>query len=211
MRDGMTEEDTILVDHTDRYDEAALSRMYGSLSSFGKNKVDTAGGETHRRQRILAYYLKERNAGERRYSISHSGRLVGVAASPCPVGIDLEEISRTDEERVQRVGRSHFFVPAERERLRRASVEEFLLVWTFKEAMTKLTQIPLARMLGEIDYYAAAAPREGQGDPVSFARLGDREIGDAVVRGFDWNERHFRFLQWLCQDEAGSVIWERSE
>ena len=153
--------------NTEEVDGKAYQRMVDALSLRGREKVNATKNELHRRQRILAYSLLEANGqepeelyepwetgnGGRHFSISHSGRLVWVAMADVPVGIDVEEISRTDASRVQKVGRSHFFTEGERRRLSAASVEEFLYVWTFKEAMAKLTGVPLARLLGETDYF----------------------------------------------------------
>ena len=153
--------------NTEDYDERAYQQMYDALSLRGREKIDATGSGQHRRQRILAYYLLERNGQDaaelyqpwatggngRRFSISHSGTLVYVAMSGQLVGIDVEEISRLKPERVERLSHSHFFTDKEKERLADASVEQFLKLWTFKEAMVKVTGIPLAKMLGTVDYF----------------------------------------------------------
>lgn len=153
--------------NTEEFDGKAYQRMVDALSLRGKEKVGATKNELHWKQRVLAYYLLENNGQEveelyepwetghsgRTFSISHSGHLVWVAMADAPVGIDVEEISRTELSRVRQLGKSHFFTERERRRLAEASMEEFLYVWTFKEAMAKLTGVPLAELLGEVDYF----------------------------------------------------------
>ena len=168
--------------NTTVYDKRAYQQMYDALSLRGKEKVDASGNELHRKQRILAYYLLEANGkgrsfsyeawdakpGGRTYSISHSGALVYVAIADAPVGIDVEEISRLRPKRVRRLAGSHFFTDGERKKLTGASAEAFLYVWTFKEAMTKLTGTPLPKMLGDLDYFAAKANAEWEKESCFF-------------------------------------------
>ncbi len=136
------------------YNEKAYHKMYDALSLFAKKKADSANNEQHRKQRIIAYGLLDSYAKEGDYtSISHSGNLVYVAVSNVPVGIDVEEIARTSQKRAQSIGQSHFFTKNERERLLNADVNEFLRVWTFKEAYTKMSGRSLPDVLGNVDYY----------------------------------------------------------
>ena len=192
----------------EKYDEKAYRDMAGTLSLTGKRKVESSKNELLRRQRIVAYSLLARYQGKAGFSsISHSGRLVYVAVADVPVGIDVEEIARIRPKQVKRLADSHFFTEEERKRLRVANVEGFLRVWTMKEAMTKLTGVPLAKMLGSVDYYAIM-DRDGQEDGEGAVTFHYAAKEGAISDGAEQKDRGKR--EWLVQmrqwKEDGGIV-----
>ncbi len=196
-----------LIGNINDFDEEAYQRMYDALSLFGKRKVDSAICENHRRQRTLAYFLLRQirggateqegyalSSGEH-YSITHSGAHVAIAVCKTPVGVDVEEWKRADHNRLSKLGKSHFFTSEERRRLPDANEKEFFRVWTFKEAMTKMTGIPLATMLGMVDYYEVIKKSAAFGED-------DASTGCFF---FEWNKKMVRVDQWEDDEVVGTV------
>lgn len=77
-----------------------------------------------------------------RFSISHSGELVVLAMSDTEVGIDIEKIKPRDYEAIV----ERHFTKGESKMVN--SLEDFLKVWTKKEAYLKLTSEGLGGLNG---------------------------------------------------------------
>lgn len=149
----------------------AYHSIYDMLSSYAKNKIDATKPGQLRNQRIVACHLLENSgaiideqtylpkdnvykAGNKFYSMSHSRDYVCVALSDGDVGIDVEDITRTTQARIEKLKGSHFFTDNERAVMAEGiSVEEFLKLWTFKEAYAKVCHKNLVDVLGVIDYF----------------------------------------------------------
>ncbi|MBE6548010.1 MAG: 4'-phosphopantetheinyl transferase superfamily protein [Ruminococcaceae bacterium] len=72
------------------------------------------------------------NSDNLRFSISHDESCVAVAISDTPIGIDIQSQAKNQEKIAKR-----FFAPLEYEKILNGD-EDFLTLWTKKEALTKL-------------------------------------------------------------------------
>ena len=86
-------------------------------------------------------------------SLSHSDGMILFASNSAPVGVDIEK-PKADFERIAR----RFFTDEDATRIMNATspAEEFLLVWTRKEAFVKLTGEGLQRALDSFNVYEEA-------------------------------------------------------
>lgn len=118
------------------------------------------------------------------FSISHSRGKVAVVLSDCgSIGIDLESAELNDEQAKRLAAR--FLSPKEQETITCSS--DFLRIWTEKEAIAKLCDLPLATVLStENPYPVNILHEEFLGTPITVCFFGDQtpEILPQVI----WEE-----------------------
>jgi 4'-phosphopantetheinyl transferase len=120
-------------------------------------------------------HLQDRERSDLELSVSHSGKWVLVAAyRGFPIGADVERIDRTvDRTEMARVA----LTPAERNAVRTA--EDFITIWTRKEAILKALGEGLRKPLTSVEVSAPNEPPYARGDLDGKVFLRDLEIDDA--------------------------------
>jgi 4'-phosphopantetheinyl transferase len=154
----------------------AADRLGVPLESIAFDATCEDCGKPHGRPRIPGADLT--------LSISHSGELIGVAATPSvPVGLDVETANRRADEGLI----DYALSPAEAQHLAGLSGEEkaaaFFVYWTRKEAVMKATGKGLKIPLQSITFsrYDEPARLVTSGDPAldpARTRLADLKAAD---------------------------------
>ncbi|GEL26345.1 4'-phosphopantetheinyl transferase [Pseudonocardia sulfidoxydans NBRC 16205] len=93
--------------------------------------------------------------GAPEFSFTHSGDLVGLAVADVAVGLDAEHHRALSD--VASMA-EHVSSPAERQRPAPSTTEQFLRVWTRKEALLKVTGEGLSRPMDSITLSPPGAP-----------------------------------------------------
>jgi 4'-phosphopantetheinyl transferase len=202
-------------------DDHALDASAATLSEPERRRLAELRRPADRRRFVVARALLRRRLGERLgcdprsveividdrgkpscpqggpcFNLSHAGDFVVLAWGPRPIGVDLEA-QRMIDDPVKTARR--FFAPPEVERVVRAAdrTDEFLRIWTAKEAVVKAVGGGLANALAEFEIpVASSSPQPVRvlgGDPslavwsVATFVAPPGYYGAVAARGGDWD------------------------
>ena len=156
---------------TEDITERQWELLYGQLSEARRQKADRIHLLAHRRESIAAgallewllrqqgeeppfFYCASANGkpfligrdGERKtgvyFSITHTKGLAGAVVGEVPVGLDAERIRPYPAKVAAR-----YFSPAEQKLLEEGNTAAFYRLWTKKEALAKLLDLPLLQVM----------------------------------------------------------------
>lgn len=156
---------------TEDITERQWELLYGQLSEARRQKADRIHLLAHRRESIAAGVLwngccgsREKRPpfsiaasangkpfligrdGERKtgvyFSITHTKGLAGAVVGEVPVGLDAERIRPYPAKVAAR-----YFSPAEQKLLEEGNTAAFYRIWTKKEALAKLLDLPLLQVM----------------------------------------------------------------